>query len=192
MLYVLCQCCLICSCAYPKRGCILLIVYDYNLFCFVGRNTNYINSEVGAPLYKIDTEATEPEEGFFEVAGVGGEEEEAAAAASTGRGGGASSADGASGTGRSGGHTRIPSIHFLGKAGWAKKLSAPVRDAAADIAAGVPPAVGGPAPTSVEVVVGPNYGRPPITEREMEALILGGAEEAPKMKAPSGPALFGF
>ena len=67
-----------------------------------------------------------------------------------------------------------------------------MRDAAADIAAGVPPAVGGPAPTSVEVVVGPNYGRPPITEREMEALILGGAEEAPKMKAPSGPALFGF
>ena len=163
----------------------------FQLICFVGRHTNYINSEVGAPLYKIDTEATEPEEGFFEVAGVSGEEEEAAAA-STGTDGGASSADGASGTGRSGGHTRIPSIHFLGKAGWAKKLSAPVRDAAADIAAGVPPAVGGPAPTSVEVVVGPNYGRPPITEREMEALILGGAEEAPKMKAPSGPALFGF
>ena len=128
------------------------------------------------------------------MAGVSGEEEEAAAAASAGTDGGASSseADGASGTGRSGGHTRIPSIHFLGKAGWAEKLSAPVKDAAADIAAGVPPAVGGPAPTSVEVVVGPNYGRPPITEREMEALILGGAEEAPKMKAPSGPALFGF
>ena len=119
---------------------------------------------------------------------MSGEEEEAAAAASAGTDGGASSAeaDGASGSGRSGGHTRIPSIHFLGKAGWAEKLSAPVRDAAADIA------VGGPAPTSVEVVVGPNYGRPPITEREMEALILGGAEEAPKMKAPSGPALFGF
>ena len=150
-------------------------------------------SEVGSPLYKIDTEATEPEEGFFEVAGVGGEEEEPAAASTSADGGASSSgADGSSGTGRSGGHTRIPSIHFLGKAGWAKKLSAPVRDAAADIAAGVPPAVGGPAPTSVEVVVGPNYGRPPITEREMEALILGGAEEAPKMKAPSGPALFGF
>ena len=50
---------------------------------FCRTNTNYINSEVGAPLYKIDTEATEPEEGFFEVAGVSGEEEEAAAAAST-------------------------------------------------------------------------------------------------------------
>ena len=164
------------------------MLYDYNLSC----RTKYINSEVGAPLYKIDTEATEPEEGFFEVTGVtstsSGEEEDAAVASTDG---GASSADGASGTGR-GGHTRIPSIHFLGKAGWAEKLSAPVRDAAADIAAGVPPAVGGPAPTSVEVVVGPNYGRPPITEREMEALILGGAEEAPKMKAPSGPALFGF
>ena len=155
--------------------------YDY--VCFVTRNVQW-NSEVGAPLYKIDTEATEPEEGFFEVAGG----EEAVASAD---GGASSEADGAS-TGRSGGHTRIPSIHFLGKAGWAKKLSAPVRDATADIAAGVPPAVGGPPPTSVEVVVGPNYGRPPITEREMEALILGGAEEAPMMKAPSGPAMFGF
>ena len=147
-----------------------------------------VRSEVGAPLYKIDTEATEPEEGFFEVAGVSAEEEEAAASADDA----SSSAAADGGAGRSGGHTRIPSIHFLGKAGWAKKLSAPVRDAAADIAAGVPPAVGGPAPTSVEVVVGPNYGRPPISEREMEALILGGAEEAPKMKAPSGPAMFGF
>ena len=145
------------------------------------------SSEVGAPLYNIDTEATEPEEGFFEVAGVSAEEEEAASA----NGASSAAADGA-GAGRSGGHTRIPSIHFLGKVGWAQKLSAPVRDAAADIAAGVPPAVGGPAPTSVEVVVGPNYGRPPISEREMEALIMGGAEEAPKMKAPSGPALFGF
>ena len=146
-----------------------------------------VRSEVGAPLYKIDTEATEPEEGFFEVAGVSAEEEGAVASADD-----ASSAAADGGAGRSGGHTRIPSIHFLGKAGWAQKLSAPVRDAAADIAAGVPPAVGGPAPTSVEVVVGPNYGRPPISEREMEALILGGAEEAPKMKAPSGPAMFGF
>ena len=146
-----------------------------------------VRSEVGAPLYKIDTEATEPEEGFFEVAGVSAEEEGAVASADD-----ASSAAADGGAGRSGGHTRIPSIHFLGKAGWAEKLSAPVRDAAADIAAGVPPAVGGPAPTSVEVVVGPNYGRPPISEREMEALILGGAEEAPKMKAPSGPAMFGF
>ena len=113
--------------------------------------------------------------------------------ASAGGGGVAASKDGSSSTSSaSGGHFRVPSIHFLGKTGWSKKLSAPVRDAAADIAAGVPPSVGGPAPTSVSADLGPMYGRPAISDKEMEALILGGAEEAPKMKSPSGPATFGF
>lgn len=181
---------LFCVLQYPGKHCYMYWCILHVPFMFPMSSIIpiiLVRSEVGAPLYKIDTEATEPEEGFFEVAGVSAEEEEAVASADD-----ASSAAADGGAGRSGGHTRIPSIHFLGKAGWAEKLSAPVRDAAADIAAGVPPAVGGPAPTSVEVVVGPNYGRPPISEREMAALILGGAEEAPKMKAPSGPAMFGF
>jgi len=148
--------------------------------------------EVGAPLYKIDTEATEAPGGFFEVAAAGDDGEVEEGAESAGGDGVAAAKDGSSSSSRSGGHVRVPSIHFLGKVGWSKKLSAPVRDAAADIAAGVPPAVGGPAPTSVSADLGPMYGRPAISDKEMEALILGGAEEAPKMKTPSGPALFGF
>jgi len=150
------------------------------------------HSEVGAPLYKIDTEATEAPGGFFEVAAAGDDGEVEEGAESAGGDGVAAAKDGSSSSSRSGGHVRVPSIHFLGKVGWSKKLSAPVRDAAADIAAGVPPAVGGPAPTSVSADLGPMYGRPAISDKEMEALILGGAEEAPKMKTPSGPALFGF
>lgn len=149
--------------------------------------TSFHHSEVGAPLYKIDTEATEAPGGFFEVTDGGGDDVEETPISAGG--------DGVASSGSSnggGGHVRVPSIHFLGKSGWDKKLSAPVRDVAADIAAGVPPAVGGPAPTSVVADLGPMYGRPLISEKEMEALILGGAETAPKMKAPSGPALFGF
>ena len=52
---------------------------------------------------------------------------------------------------------RTPSIQFLGKDGWALKLS-------------------GSTSSAPEIfVIPPMYGRPAFTEAEMEALILGGA-----------------
>lgn len=54
---------------------------------------------------------------------------------------------------------RIPLIKFLGKEGWALKLSGRAE----------------PEP----VYIPPNYGRPAFSEEEMEALILGGANLAP-------------
>lgn len=56
---------------------------------------------------------------------------------------------------------RVPSIKFLGKEGWAKRLA------------------GTPEPEMVYIP--PNYGRPMFSEEEMEALILGGASLAPEV-----------
>lgn len=76
--------------------------------------------------------------------------------------------------------TRVPSIHFLGKEGWRERLSAskePVTPATIAVPAGKPHA-----PTSVtRIPFSSMYGRPPITEEEMDALVLGGAEEAPEV-----------
>ncbi|KAL7530576.1 hypothetical protein ACHAWF_003437 [Thalassiosira exigua] len=82
---------------------------------------------------------------------------------------------------------RAPSIRFLGKEGWKARLAgtdaAPVA-AASPSPTTVVPASGKPnAPTSItQVAYSPMYGRPPITDDEMEALILGGAEEAPEVR----------
>lgn len=65
---------------------------------------------------------------------------------------------------------RSPSIKFLGKDGWARRRSAVQ-----------PPAV---------VYIPPMYGRPKISEDEMEALIMGGASMAPNVKVPSSGAIF--
>jgi len=84
---------------------------------------------------------------------------------------------------------RVPSIHFLGKEGWKEKLSA-TEDAAAGTASTATNT------TTVQTSNKPNgptsitsmpyssmYGRPPITDEEMEALMLGGADEAPEMRS---------
>lgn len=65
---------------------------------------------------------------------------------------------------------RTPSIHFLGKEGWAVRLTPPPA---------LPP-------------ITPQYGRPAWTEEEMEALVLGGADQAPKIKNYSGGAQFSY
>lgn len=64
---------------------------------------------------------------------------------------------------------RAPSIHFLGRDGWKKKL------------AGVPELP--PVPK--------NYGRPTFTEEEIEALLTGGANLVPEVKDYSKGAVFG-
>jgi len=76
---------------------------------------------------------------------------------------------------------RVPSIHFLGKEGWRERLTiseASAAPATISVSAGKPHA-----PTSVtHMPYSSMYGRPPITEEEMEALVLGGAEEAPEVR----------
>ena len=76
---------------------------------------------------------------------------------------------------------RSHSIHFLGKDGWAKRL------------AGIEESATPSSPTAVVTVqadIHPMYGRPLFTEKEMEALILGGAETAPSVVSKSGGAQF--
>lgn len=77
---------------------------------------------------------------------------------------------------------RAPSIHFLGKEGWKQKLSA-TEDADASAPTTTVLTSDRPnAPTSItNVPYSSMYGRPPITNEEMEALILGGADEAPEV-----------
>jgi hypothetical protein len=83
-------------------------------------------------------------------------------------------------------HTRNPSIHFLGKDGWVKRLSGHEENVATDtIAPSSPTAV-----VTVQGDIPPMYGRPFFTEMEMDALILGGAELAPSVVSPSGGARF--
>ena len=60
--------------------------------------------------------------------------------------------------------TRTPSIHFLGKDGWASRLNGQKSKE--------PPQV---------VYIPPTYGRPKFTQEEMDALITGGADLAPSV-----------
>lgn len=83
--------------------------------------------------------------------------------------------------------TRIPSIHFLGKDGWKARLTA--TDSSSSVAAPTASATTvlksdkPNSPTSItQIQYKPMEGRPLITEEEMEALILGGALEAPDVR----------
>lgn len=82
---------------------------------------------------------------------------------------------------------RIPSIHFLGKDGWKARLTA--TDSSSSVAAPTASATTvlksdkPNSPTSItQIQYKPMEGRPLITEEEMEALILGGALEAPDVR----------
>jgi len=63
--------------------------------------------------------------------------------------------------------SRVPSIKFLGKEGWAAALT-----------------------VQPEVQIPANYGRLPFSEDEMEALVTGGANLAPELKQYSTKALY--
>mmetsp|Transcript_463 Transcript_463/g.912 ORF Transcript_463/g.912 Transcript_463/m.912 type:complete len:318 (+) Transcript_463:114-1067(+) len=81
---------------------------------------------------------------------------------------------------------RVPSIHFLGKEGWKERRSGKSSSSSASTTTTttVPTSNKPHAPTSITTVpYSSMYGRPPITEEEMEALILGGADEAPEVKS---------
>ena len=80
---------------------------------------------------------------------------------------------------------RVPSIQFLGKDGWKARLTA--TEPAASVASTAPTTTthtntspNSPS-TTTYIPYAPMYGRPAITEDEMDALILGGADEAPEV-----------
>ena len=85
---------------------------------------------------------------------------------------------------------RVPSIHFLGKEGWKERRSAQSHDSTTTTTTTststtkiIPTLNNNPkSPTSITYIpYSAMYGRPPIMDDEMEALILGGAEEAPEV-----------
>ena len=89
---------------------------------------------------------------------------------------------------------RVPSIHFLGKEGWKKLLTATDEPNQTTTTTTIPTSNSPSAPTSItQMPYSSMYGRPAITEEEMEALILGGAEEAPEVHSvTSSDGLSGF
>jgi hypothetical protein len=79
---------------------------------------------------------------------------------------------------------RTPSINFLGKQGWAARLSGDSSNAEPESKQIVVTAA--PAQqTSILVDLPPMYGRLKFTEEEIEALISGGASAAPVLKKAS-------
>jgi hypothetical protein len=90
---------------------------------------------------------------------------------------------------------RSPSIHFLGKEGWAQALSGkdPITSSAASTSS-VAPSTSSPLQTTLldGAMIHPMYGRPKFTEAEMEALIMGGANMAPEVVVHSSGAKFSY
>eukprot|EP00571_Detonula_confervacea_P011787 CAMPEP_0172300330 /NCGR_PEP_ID=MMETSP1058-20130122/2432_1 /TAXON_ID=83371 /ORGANISM="Detonula confervacea, Strain CCMP 353" /LENGTH=218 /DNA_ID=CAMNT_0013010067 /DNA_START=286 /DNA_END=942 /DNA_ORIENTATION=- len=88
---------------------------------------------------------------------------------------------------------RVPSIHFLGKEGWKKALTATKDDSVAKSPTTTIPTSKSPnAPTSITTIPYTSmFGRPPITDDEMEALMLGGADEAPEVRSVVSEGLSG-
>ncbi|GAX10551.1 hypothetical protein FisN_40Lh021 [Fistulifera solaris] len=70
--------------------------------------------------------------------------------------------------------SRTPSIHFLGREGWATRLSGGSK----------------PSPPPKPVYIPPSYGRPKFTQEEIDALITGGADLAPSVLDYSSGAKF--
>lgn len=87
---------------------------------------------------------------------------------------------------------RTPSIRFLGKAGWAER-NHDTSKLITDIVA--PNNQVSQQYNYIQLVPddiswNPTYGRPPITQKEIEALEMGGATDAPKLIKPSIGATF--
>lgn len=97
-------------------------------------------------------------------------------------------------------HHRTPGIKFLGKDGWIHLLSAhdevEKEEGHSSLSPAPKKATSPAAPTNVIIAdsstIPPMYGRPRFTEGEMEALISGGADGAPKVVKQSGGAKFAY
>ena len=147
--------------------------------------------EVGQGLYVLETEAAAT---ATATAAAGSNVDVSAVDASLDAGETAAAATATSSP------ARKKSIQFLGKEGWKARMTMTAGDhptttpaaapaAAATTTTTVPTSSGRPnAPTSVtRIPYSPMLGRPAITDEEMDALMLGGADEAPKLiKVGSG------
>jgi pyruvate/2-oxoglutarate dehydrogenase complex dihydrolipoamide acyltransferase (E2) component len=147
------------------------------------------NVEVGAALYEIDTEAEASLDAAEPAAANAAATEEpksepavkappppAAQTAPTTIAASTDTADSSS--------DRAPSIHFLGKDGWAQRKSGHEPTA--------PVGGSGQKQTVVVEAIHPMYGRPKFSEAEMEALLTGGASMAPNVLLHSSGAKFGM
>merc|ERR1712071_66650 len=82
---------------------------------------------------------------------------------------------------------RVPSIQFLGKAGWKNRRESNH----AEVETSENEAIMTQTNTMTIIdMEDPMYGRPAFSEEEMEALILGGANLAPKLESASSGAVF--
>ena len=130
--------------------------------------------EVGAPLYEIDTDATASVEATSSSSSSSSKATESAPSPAEDAPKAAKQpAAAASTTSSPAAPHRTPSIQFLGKDGWAARLRATQQ------VVELPP-------------IHPMYGRPTFSEEEMEALMLGGAEQAPKIVTLSSGATFTY
>ena len=130
--------------------------------------------EVGAPLYEIDTDATATVTSESST-----KSESSSKAAESPKEEAPQPAQEPVAAAQSSGSKshRTPSIQFLGKEGWAARLK------------------GDTSPTEQVVdlpPIHPMYGRPAFSEEEMEAFMLGGAEQAPKVVSHSSGAVFTY
>lgn len=113
--------------------------------------------EVGAKLYEIDTDAT----AAVSTKDAPKSEAKKASVESEPKAGPSKKATPPPNASKT--PARTPSIHFLGKEGWASRLS-------------------GQKLNQPQVVyIPPMYGRPKFTQEEMDALITGGADLAPSV-----------
>lgn len=144
--------------------------------------------EVGAKLYEIDTEAQAAANVAVSEAHAASAEATPVAAASTET----STQHAVPATATTTDpqhHTRSPSISFLGRDGWAARLSG------AEHTVPVPTQPVVPAKAHDVIVLdgsmlSSRYGRPDFSDEEMEALMLGGANVAPSVVVPSSGAVF--
>lgn len=136
------------------------------------------NIEVGANLYEIDTEAEATVTASSDAPAPAAETESSPPPVAA-----TEPAVSVPPAAASEGH-REPSIHFLGKDGWSRRLS------------GAPISLIPDKPNGVVVLDGSmltsNYGRPAFTEAEMEALMMGGADIAPQVVSHSSGAMFAW
>lgn len=148
-------------------------------------------------MYEIDTDATASSEPSTKSAAPSGKEDSSSAssesetasspapAAKEEQPAAADSSSGSSSS--SGGSHRTPSIQFLGKEGWAARLRGedPTTSSSSSSGSGSEPVVD-------TTPIHPMYGRPAFSEEEMEAFMLGGADQAPKVISQSSGAKFSY
>jgi hypothetical protein len=149
-------------------------------------------------LYEIDTEAVASEEGAT-AAAPKAEEAPSESKESASEQPKAEEATVEKAAASASSSHRSPSIHFLGKEGWAQALSGkePITSSAASTSPAVSSAATSSSPSRETTVldgtmIHPMYGRPKFTEAEMEALIMGGANMAPEVVVHSSGAKFSY